>query len=115
MWTTFPLELLLLAFSSYPELLDVLFDDMTMPLEFLVVLNLPQSPPLLLRKPSCHNTKWLHKMQPDDLLVGHVLPLPILLTLHEFHNGCPDLEKMCGFSLDVEYGFRFNEDMWVTV
>ncbi|MBA0647823.1 hypothetical protein Goklo_015639 [Gossypium klotzschianum] len=50
-------------------------------------------------------------MQPNDSLVGHVLPLPILLALQEFCNGCPDLEKMCGFSLDVEFGFRFNEVM----
>ncbi|MBA0854545.1 hypothetical protein Goshw_001498, partial [Gossypium schwendimanii] len=53
-------------------------------------------------------------MQPNDSLVGHVLPLPILLALLEFCNGCPDLEKMCGFSLDVEFGFRFNEVMRVT-
>ncbi|MBA0612638.1 hypothetical protein Godav_013219, partial [Gossypium davidsonii] len=62
----------------------------------------------------CCNTKWSHKMQPNDSLVGHVLPLPILLALQEFCNGCPDLEKMCGFSLDVEFGFRFNEVMRVT-
>ncbi|KAL1111700.1 hypothetical protein V6Z11_D02G077800 [Gossypium hirsutum] len=53
-------------------------------------------------------------MQPNDSLVGHVLPLPILLALHEFCNGYPDLEKMYGFSLDVEFGFRFNEVMRVT-
>ncbi|MBA0771464.1 hypothetical protein Gotri_019929, partial [Gossypium trilobum] len=101
MWATLPLELLLLAFSSYPELLDVPFDDMTMPLEFSVVPDLPQLPPFLLRKPSCRSTKWSHKMQPDDSLVGPVLPLPILLTLHEFRNGCPDSEKMCEFSSEV--------------
>ncbi|MBA0711067.1 hypothetical protein Golax_010299 [Gossypium laxum] len=106
MWATLPLELLLLAFSSYLELLDVPFDDMTMPLEFSVVLNLPQSPLFLLRKPSCHNTKWSSKMQPDGFLMGLILPLPILVTLHEFHNSCLDSEKMCGFSLDVEFGFR---------
>ncbi|MFQ6635894.1 hypothetical protein Gotur_010142, partial [Gossypium turneri] len=77
------------------KLLDVPFDDMTMPLEFSVVPDLPQLPPFLLRKPSCRSTKWSHKMQPDDSLVGPVLPLPILLTLHEFRNGCPDSEKMC--------------------
>ncbi|MBA0591528.1 hypothetical protein Gorai_020200, partial [Gossypium raimondii] len=60
MWATLPLELLLLAFSSYPELLDVPFDDMTMPLEFSVVPDLPQLPPFLLRKPSCRSTKWSH-------------------------------------------------------
>ncbi|MBA0561956.1 hypothetical protein Golob_018746 [Gossypium lobatum] len=113
MWATLPLELLLLAFSSYPELLDVPFDDMTMPLEFSVVPDLPQLPPFLLRKPSCRSTKWSHKMQPDDSLVGPVLPLPILLTLHEFRNGCPDSEKMCEFSSEVEFGLRCNEVMQV--
>ncbi|PPD92909.1 hypothetical protein GOBAR_DD10154 [Gossypium barbadense] len=62
MWATLPLELLLLAFSSYLKLLDVPFDEMTMPLEFSVVLSLPQSPLFLLKKPSCHNTKWSSKM-----------------------------------------------------
>ncbi|MBA0738071.1 hypothetical protein Gogos_011483, partial [Gossypium gossypioides] len=57
MWATFPWKLLLLAFSSYPKPLDVPFDDMTMPLEFSVVPDLPQLPPFLLGKPSCCNTK----------------------------------------------------------
>ncbi|KAG8481834.1 hypothetical protein CXB51_027140 [Gossypium anomalum] len=50
----------------------------------------------------------------DDSLVDHILPLPILLALHEFRNGYPNSEKMCGFSLDMEFGFRFNEVMRVT-
>ncbi|MBA0670241.1 hypothetical protein Goklo_024238 [Gossypium klotzschianum] len=62
MWATFPLELLLLVFSSHAELLDVPFDDMTMPLEFSIIPDLPQLPPFLLGEPSCRNTKWSHKM-----------------------------------------------------
>ncbi|XP_022742214.1 uncharacterized protein LOC111293644 isoform X2 [Durio zibethinus] len=111
MWATLPLELLLLAFSGYSELLDVPFDDKTMPLEFSVVPGLPQLPPFLLRKPSCRSTKWSHKVQPDDSLVGPVLPLPVLLTLHEFRNGCPDSEKTCEFSSEVELGLRCDEVM----
>ncbi|XVF55110.1 hypothetical protein PTKIN_Ptkin06aG0009900 [Pterospermum kingtungense] len=113
MWSTLPLELLLLAFSSYSELLDVPFDDKTMPLEFPIVPDLPQLPPFLLRKPSCRSTKWSHKVQPDDSLVGPVLPLPVLLTLHEFRNGCPDSEKMYEFSSKVELDQRCNEVMQV--
>ncbi|KAG8499002.1 hypothetical protein CXB51_005400 [Gossypium anomalum] len=90
MWETFPLDLLLLAFSSHFELLDVAFDDMTMPMEFSVVSDLPQLPSFLLGEPSCRNIKWSHKMQ----LVGPILPLPILLALYEFRNGCPNSEKM---------------------
>ncbi|MBA0599233.1 hypothetical protein Gorai_005464, partial [Gossypium raimondii] len=61
MWATFPSELLLLVFSSHPELLDVPFDDMTIPLEFSIVPDLPQLPPFLLGEPSCLSTKWSHK------------------------------------------------------
>ncbi|MBA0569862.1 hypothetical protein Golob_003563 [Gossypium lobatum] len=61
-WETFPLKLLLLVFSSHPELLDVPFDDMAIPLEFSIVPDLPQLPPFLLGEPSCCSTKWSHKM-----------------------------------------------------
>ncbi|KAG8474932.1 hypothetical protein CXB51_031642 [Gossypium anomalum] len=37
-------------------------NDMTMPLKFSVVPDLPQLPPFLLGKPSCRNIKWSHKM-----------------------------------------------------
>ncbi|MBA0845329.1 hypothetical protein Goarm_023353 [Gossypium armourianum] len=56
MWATFPLELLLLAFFSYPKLVDVPIDDMAMPLEFSVAPGLSQLPPFLLGKPSRRNT-----------------------------------------------------------
>ncbi|MBA0869646.1 hypothetical protein Goshw_000944 [Gossypium schwendimanii] len=61
-WATFPLKLLLLVFSSHPELLDVPFDDMTIPLDFSIVPDLSQLPPFLLGEPSCRSTKWSHKM-----------------------------------------------------
>ncbi|KAG8490531.1 hypothetical protein CXB51_013653 [Gossypium anomalum] len=95
------------------QLVDVPFDDIAMPLEFSVALGLSQLPPFLLGKLSCCNTLWSHKIQLDDSLVGHVLPLAILLTLHEFCNCCPNSEKMCGFSLNTEFGFRFNVVMRV--
>ncbi|MBA0673615.1 hypothetical protein Goklo_029670 [Gossypium klotzschianum] len=56
MWATFPLELLLLTFFSYPKLVDVPIDDMAMPLEFSVAPGLSQLPPFLLGKPSRRNT-----------------------------------------------------------
>ncbi|XVE97061.1 hypothetical protein REPUB_Repub02eG0278100 [Reevesia pubescens] len=113
MWATLPLELLLLAFSNYSELRDVPFDDKTMPLEFSIVPDPPQLPPFLLRKPSSRSTKWSHKVQPDDSLVGPVLPLPVLLTLHELRNGSPDSEEVCEFSSEVELGLRCKEVMRV--
>ncbi|MBA0755399.1 hypothetical protein Gogos_020163 [Gossypium gossypioides] len=56
MWATFPLELLLLAFFSYPKLVDVPIDDMAMRLKFSVARSLSQLPPFLLGKPSRRNT-----------------------------------------------------------
>ncbi|KAK5792546.1 hypothetical protein PVK06_033661 [Gossypium arboreum] len=53
-------------------------------------------------------------LEHDDSLVGHILPLLIFLALYEFRNGYPNSEKMCGFSLDMEFGFRFDEVMRVT-
>ncbi|MBA0786627.1 hypothetical protein Gotri_028221 [Gossypium trilobum] len=50
------------------------------------VPGLPQLPPFLLGNPSRCNTKWSYKTQHDDSLVGPILPLTILLTLHEFRN-----------------------------
>ncbi|KAK7840777.1 histone deacetylase 6 [Quercus suber] len=82
LWAGLPMELLQLAYSIYSKFLEVLLDQKKVSLEFLVVPDLPQLPPFFLRKPSCHSNKWSHKVQRDDTLVGPVLPLPILLTLH---------------------------------
>ncbi|KAG6672766.1 hypothetical protein I3842_16G075900 [Carya illinoinensis] len=109
LWAGLPIELLQLAYSNYPELLEVLVDQKKVALEFLVVPDLPQLPPFFLRKPSCRSNKWSQKVQRDDALVGPVLPLPILLALHEYRNGYSDLEGMDGFSLEKEFSLRCDE------
>ncbi|KAG2676295.1 hypothetical protein I3760_12G046400 [Carya illinoinensis] len=95
--------------ASIHEFLEVLVDQKKVALEFLVVPDLPQLPPFFLRKPSRRSNKWSQKVQRDDALVGPVLPLPILLALHEYHNGYSDLEGMDGFSLEKEFSLRCDE------
>ncbi|KAG6683942.1 hypothetical protein I3842_12G038600 [Carya illinoinensis] len=109
LWAGLPIELLQLAYSNYPEFLEVLVDQKKVALEFLVVPDLPQLPPFFLRKPSRRSNKWSQKVQRDDALVGPVLPLPILLALHEYRNGYSDLEGMDGFSLEKEFRLRCDE------
>ena len=48
-------------------------------------------------------------MQRDDALVGPVLPLPVLLTLHEYRNGYSAMEEAGGFSLEREVNPRCDE------
>ncbi|GLT36076.1 hypothetical protein SLA2020_104810 [Shorea laevis] len=109
MWASLPMELLQLAFCSYSECFDVLLDQKNVSLDFAVVPNPPQLPPFFLRKASCHSSKGSNRVQLSDSLVGPVLPLPILLTLHEFQMGCPDSEEVCAYSSKVELGLRCNE------
>ncbi|KAF5460106.1 hypothetical protein F2P56_020000, partial [Juglans regia] len=109
LWAGLPIELLQLAYSNYPEFLEVLVDQKKVALEFLVVPDLPQLPPFFLRKPSRRSNKWSQKVQRDDALVGPVLPLPVLLALHEYRNGYSDLEGMDGFSLEKEFSLRCDE------
>uniref|UniRef100_A0A1J3HMX7 Uncharacterized protein n=1 Tax=Noccaea caerulescens TaxID=107243 RepID=A0A1J3HMX7_NOCCA len=106
-WSSLPVELLLLAFSNYSELKDVMLDKKKPSLEFSVVPEFPQLPPFLLRKPSSRSSKWSKKEQPGVELVGPVLPLEVLLTLHEFRNGCMRSEQK--FSPDVELSDRCNQ------
>ncbi|CAA7051371.1 unnamed protein product [Microthlaspi erraticum] len=106
-WSSLPIELLLLAFSNYSELEDVLLDKKKTSLEFLVVPEFPQLPPFFLRKPSSRSSKWSKKEQPGVDLVGPVVPLDVLLTLHEFRNGCMRSEQE--FSPDVELSDRCNQ------
>ncbi|XP_044478080.1 uncharacterized protein LOC123205217 [Mangifera indica] len=113
-WAGLPMELLQLAFSNYNEVLEVLMDQKKISLEFLVVPDLPQLPPFFLRKPSCRSNKWTQKVQRDDALVGPVLPLPILVTLHEFRNGSPySEEEASNFSSEGELYLRCEEVMQV--
>lgn len=112
LWTELPLDLLQLAFSNYSEALDVLVDQKKVPLEFLVVPDLPQLPPFILRNSSPRSNKWSNKVQPSDDIVGPVLPLPILLVLHEIYNGCSDLEDG-KFSVEAELGLKYKEVMKV--
>ncbi|CAH2053398.1 unnamed protein product [Thlaspi arvense] len=106
-WSSLPIEILLLAFSNYSEVQGVLLDKKKPSLEFLVVPEFPQLPPFFLRKPSSRSSKWSKKEQPGVELVGPVLPLPVLLTLHEFRNGCPNSEQ--AFSPDVEFSDRCDQ------
>nr|POE73138.1 chaperone protein dnaj 1, mitochondrial [Quercus suber] len=110
LWAGLPMELLQLAYSNYSEFLEVLLDQKKVSLEFLVVPDLPQLPPFFLRRPSCRSNKWSHKVQRDDALVGPVLPLPILLTLHEYRNGHSELDEEAGvFSLEREISLQCDE------
>ncbi|GAV77427.1 hypothetical protein CFOL_v3_20898 [Cephalotus follicularis] len=112
-WADLPMEILQLAFSSYAEFLEVLLNQNKVSLEFLVVPDVPQLPPFFLRKPSFRSSKWSHRVQRSDALVGPVLPLPFLLTLHEFCNGCLNSQEVGGFSSEVEINLRCNEVMEV--
>ncbi|KAL0899942.1 hypothetical protein Bca101_083903 [Brassica carinata] len=107
-WSSLPIELLLLAFSNYTEVEGVLLDKKKPSLEFLPVPELPQLPPFLLRKPSRRSSKWSKKIQPGIDLIGPVLPLPVLLTLHELRNGCLNSEQQ-EFSPDAEFSDRCNQ------
>ena len=110
LWAGLPMELLQLAYSNYSEFLEVLVDQKKVALEFLVVPDLPQLPPFFLRRPSCRSNKWSKKVQRDDALVGPVLPLPILLTLHEYRNGYSELEEeACAFSVERELRLQCDE------
>ncbi|KAF8103679.1 hypothetical protein N665_0186s0047 [Sinapis alba] len=107
-WSSLPIELLLLAFSNYTDVEGVLLDKKKPSLEFLSVPDLPQLPPFLLRKPSRRSSKWSKKIQPGVDLIGPVLPLPVLLTLHELRNGCLNSEQQ-EFSPDAEFSDRCNQ------
>lgn len=85
MWAGLPVDILHLAFTNYSEILEVIVDR-TMSLEFLVVSDQLQLPPFFFRKPSSRSTKWSHKVQRGNDLVGPVLPIPILFTLGEVHK-----------------------------
>ncbi|KAG7577716.1 hypothetical protein ISN45_Aa03g019700 [Arabidopsis thaliana x Arabidopsis arenosa] len=111
-WSSLPIEILLLAFSNYSEFADVLVDKKKPSLEFLVVPEFPQLPPFVLRKPSSRSSKWSKKEQPGVELVGPVLPLPVLITLHEFRNGCLNSEQE--FSPEAELSNRCNQISKVT-
>ncbi|XP_061956992.1 uncharacterized protein LOC133678625 isoform X2 [Populus nigra] len=114
MWAELPMEFLQLAFSSYSEFHEVLLDQKRVALEFSVVPELPQLPPFFLRKPSNHSNRCSRKVQSSDALVGPALPLPILSTLHELRNGCPNSqEETGGFSSESELSVRCNEVMQV--
>ncbi|KAL5857326.1 hypothetical protein ACOSQ3_004784 [Xanthoceras sorbifolium] len=114
MWAGLPMELLQLAFSSYFEIFDVLLNQKKVSLEFSVVPDLHQLPPFFLRKSTSRSSKWSQKVQRHDSLVGPVMPLPVLITLHEFRNGCPNSEEEADkFSSEAEVGLCCNEVMQV--
>lgn len=108
LWSGLPIELLQLAYSNYSEFLEVLLDQKKVALEFLVVPDLPQLPPFFLRKPSCRSNKWSQKVQRSEALVGPVLPLPVLLTIHDYRYGSSYLQEG-EFSLERELSLRYEE------
>ncbi|KAL3747631.1 hypothetical protein ACJRO7_016435 [Eucalyptus globulus] len=95
-WAGLPMDLLLLAFSTYSEFLEVLLDQKKVSLEFLVVPEMVQLPPFILREPSFCGNKWSNNVHRSGSLVGPVLPIPFLLTL-----------------LCTELGLQFSEVMQV--
>ncbi|KAH0880449.1 hypothetical protein HID58_067843 [Brassica napus] len=54
-------------------------------------------------------SKWSKKVRPGVDLIGPVLPLPVLLTLHELRNGCLNSEQQEFFSPDGEFAERCNQ------
>ncbi|XP_010261424.1 PREDICTED: uncharacterized protein LOC104600263 [Nelumbo nucifera] len=111
MWAGLPMNVLQLAFSNYPELLEVLLDQKKVSLEFLDVPSLPQWPPFFLRKPSSQSNKWSFKLQSDDALVGPVLPLPVLLSLCEINKSqrSSAMDEGDSFSAEAELTHQCNE------
>ncbi|XP_038894321.1 uncharacterized protein LOC120082953 [Benincasa hispida] len=108
LWASLPMELLHFAFSSYSEFLE---NKNAVSLEFLSVPSLNQLPPFMLRDSSSRSNKWSHKVRRTENIVGPVLPLPILLILHEFRNGCSKLEEEEAgkFSLEAEFREQYDE------
>ncbi|KAL6964600.1 hypothetical protein U1Q18_035650 [Sarracenia purpurea var. burkii] len=104
-WAGFPVDILQLAFSCYPELLDVLVDIKKVSLEFLDVPSQLQLPPFVFHTPSCRSSKWSQKMQPGNALVGPLLPTPVLLTLRNLRTG----EEADGLSANSELSNQCNE------
>ena len=47
-------------------------------------------------------------MQHKDGIVGPILPLPILLVLHEFYDGCGELEEG-KFSVEEKLSISYDE------
>ncbi|KAF3606690.1 hypothetical protein DY000_02050076 [Brassica cretica] len=78
-WSSLPIELLLLAFSNYTEVEGTAFSFVET------------------------------RVRPGIDLIGPVLPLPVLLTLHELRNGCVNLEQQELFSPDAEFAERCNQ------
>ncbi|KAI5350283.1 hypothetical protein L3X38_003174 [Prunus dulcis] len=70
---------------------------------------------VLHRPVSLRGNKWSQKLQPGDALVGPVLPLPVLLTLHEYRNVCPNSDEKSGrFSAEAKINCSCDEVMQVT-
>ncbi|KAJ4834206.1 hypothetical protein Tsubulata_020560 [Turnera subulata] len=110
-WADLPVNILQLAFSSYSELVDLQLHRKKVPIEFLVVPDLTQLPPFLLRKPPSRSSRMSHVEQFDDNLLGPALPLPVLLTVHELRNGRPNSQEEIGtMSPEAELGSQCRED-----
>ncbi|KAI9110079.1 hypothetical protein K1719_019120 [Acacia pycnantha] len=110
LWAELPLDLLQLAFSQHSESLDGAADQKKVALESLAVSSCPELPPFFLRKSSSCSNKRYNKARRDGDIVGPLLPLPILLSLHEIYDGCSDLEDG-KFSVKAEIDTKYKEIM----
>ncbi|KAJ4961665.1 hypothetical protein NE237_021575 [Protea cynaroides] len=93
LWTGLPVDILRLGVSNQSKLLEALAEWKEVSPTLLDVSNLSQLPPFLFRKSLNHNNKSSHKVHPGDPVLGPLLPLPLLLTLHAM-----DKEKSCSYS-----------------
>ncbi|XP_058096109.1 uncharacterized protein LOC131241325 [Magnolia sinica] len=109
-WSGLQLDLLQMAFFKH---LDLLMCQTDRWVEFLDVPGFPpgQMPPFFLRKPSRRSEKWPCKAEQGDTLAGPVLPLTVLLTLHQISMGSTFGPKggVDGFSMETELTNHCNE------
>lgn len=108
LWMTLPMEFLQLAFSNYSELLKVRIGTSTPSLEFLPVPDTPQLPPFLFRNPSPRGNHWSKKVRRNNGVVGPVIPLPVLLTLHKFDK------RKEGEEEEEEKGYEYSPEEEIT-
>ncbi|KAL5773547.1 hypothetical protein ACOSQ2_013471 [Xanthoceras sorbifolium] len=102
-------------FRTFPAISFVLSDRKYLWNFQLFQTYLHQLPPFYLRKSTSRSSKWSQKVQRHDSLLGPVVPLPVLITLHEFRNGCPSSEEEADkFSSEAEVSLCCNEVMQVS-
>ncbi|CAK9166786.1 unnamed protein product [Ilex paraguariensis] len=108
-WGGLPMSILCLAFSTCSDLLEVLMNHKKVSPEFLDIPDQGQMPPFPLRKPSCRSSKWSHKTQPSDALVGPIVPIRVLIILRKLYEA----EETDGLSANTELELHCNKVMQV--